>query len=93
MPPSSVMFFDKLLFVRMLQCPQRFAQITGNCKKMIELLEHLFYNLRCERGTSDMKPEEMYEQLTDENKEQVIRQIEILIESQSTHQLRPDSQP
>ena len=50
----------------------------------IESIKHLFYYLR--KGVLPMTANEMFERLTAENKELVIREIENLIESQSEHQ-------
>lgn len=44
------------------------------------------------KGGRLVTPEEKYAKLTQENKEEVIRQIEILIASQSEHLSRPGSQ-
>lgn len=44
------------------------------------------------RGGLFMTAEEKFELLSPENQEIVIRQIEILIERQSSHQSSPDSQ-
>ena len=44
------------------------------------------------RGKAPMTPYEMFEKLSPENQQEVIRQIETLIASQSSNQSKPDSQ-
>ena len=55
----------------------------------IEPMKHMFYYFH--KGVLPMTATEMYECLTAENKEKVIREIESLIKSQSENQSPSDS--